>query len=325
MKLSQRLLAFLKSHHTVEGSWPEFRLCCPLCHETKYRFGVNVEKQVAHCFRCDVALGKRELFDLLGFNPLPDIHGDPSEAIREILEEKSERKSKPAVSGIEIEGTFMAGAKDHPLYYRAARYLAGRGFDPYHLAETYHLILPDPGSPLDDRVIFPIIEGQEIVYYQARALGRALPKYLNPPKRICPVGKSQFIFNFSQAIQYLGNNPQCERLVICEGIFSALAVGENAVCLFGKEASQTQLNLIFRSGVEKVHVLLDPGAEINALKLAAQLHTRLDVKISFLQGGDPNEVPKDYLAFQLANSHQFDDYFFAQCKIILQKFSGCRI
>lgn len=325
MKLSDRFVSFLKRHHPIEGSWPEFRICCPLCNDTRFRFGINVDKMVAHCFNCNEAMGKSELFDILGFNARPDLNGDPSQIIAEVLANDPLPQSPTRPTGLSIQGDFMADVAYHPLLERACRYLESRGFDPMELADTYDLILPEPGSPLDNRIIFPLIQDAEIVYYQARSLGRAQPKYLNPPKLICPVGKSQFIFNFDRAIQCLDKYSQCERLVITEGIFSALSVGENAVCIFGKEISHSQLNLIFRSGVKKVTVLLDPGAEISALKLASKLHQRLDVKIAFLQGGDPNEVPKEYLNLQLANAHQFDDYFFAQCKIILQKVSGCRI
>jgi 5S rRNA maturation endonuclease (ribonuclease M5) len=114
-------------------------------------------------------------------------------------------------------------ARDHtespsPLSPRRAErllagFLEGRGWDPAAAAEAgLHVVLGDHGRP---RVRFPCFYGAELVWWQDRAIGEALPKWLNP------AGKRPALFNANSL--RLAAERDGELLVV-EGPSDAMAV-----------------------------------------------------------------------------------------------------
>ena len=48
----------IRNDYEVLGRYPELRICCPQCDETRFRFGINVQKKVGHCLNC-IVTGKQ--------------------------------------------------------------------------------------------------------------------------------------------------------------------------------------------------------------------------------------------------------------------------
>ena len=80
-------------------------------------------------------------------------------------------------------------------------------------------------------------------------------KYKNPPMSKDTVGFELFI-NWKEPI------------VLCEGIFDAIAVRNNAIPLFGKFPSKTLVMRLAEKQVKKVYVALDEDAKQDAIKLS---------------------------------------------------------
>jgi hypothetical protein len=96
------------------------------------------------------------------------------------------------------------------------------------------------------RIIIPIIENGNIIYFQGRRIIEDIePKYLNPS-----VEKQQIILN--------RNNFDCNKsIVITEGIIDANAIGSQGTSILGKELTQEFLNNISKYTNKDIIVAMD--------------------------------------------------------------------
>jgi hypothetical protein len=82
-----------------------------------------------------------------------------------------------------------------------------------------------------------------------------------------------------------------EPIVLCEGIFDAIAIRNNAIPLFGKFPSKTLVKRLVEKKVKKIYVALDEDAKKDAIKLSKFL---MDYGISTylleMNGKDPSEL-----------------------------------
>ena len=92
-------------------------------------------------------------------------------------------------------------------------------------------------------------------------------------------------------------------IVICEGVFDAMAIRMNAIPLFGK-SPQTQLqSKLIEKGVKKVYLALDSDAFKNALRFAETLmNNGVDVHMVELKDSDPSELGFDKIYDKIKNT-----------------------
>ena len=79
-------------------------------------------------------------------------------------------------------------------------------------------------------------------------------------------------------------------VVLCEGVFDAIAIKRNAIPILGKNLSQNLTNKIL---MEKpsVKIVLDKDALADAIKAYTYLtNNGIDCKLVTLEGKDPSEV-----------------------------------
>lgn len=294
-----------------KGNYPEFQVCCPYCRENRYRFGINLKKRVGHCFNCQKSIGARGILTLLGIAhaEIGVIQTDFSFLEEPEGKEVTETLVAPDIDvGRPLHEVLNASDSQALLMHmhakRICKYLESRGFNPIEFSEDYGALVPYPGTRYTGRVILPVYEKGNLVYFQARATNpQAKPKYLNPAKEHAALSKSQIVYNLDKAKEY-------EEIILCEGIFSAVSAGKNAVGIFGKELSDTQMYKIFKSGVRSVVVMLDEGAEEQAQAAALKLSTRLKVRVAKLLGGDPNELPHSDVVKAVQKAVVFDEFVF---------------
>jgi len=157
------------------------------------------------------------------------------------------------------------------------------------------------------RLILPVWQRNKLVFWQARdTSGTHQLRYLTP----AGYSGANCLFNIDKASSF-------DEVIICEGVFSALKTGEDAVATFGNKISQAQINLLKEYGVRKVVLCYDPDSwkvpnpvkkRLEAkgrfggkktggygrpplLTAASYLLGRFDsVKIACLSGGDPDEI-----------------------------------
>lgn len=150
------------------------------------------------------------------------------------------------------------------------------------------------------RVIIPEGSIHELYFYSARSV---LPNNLlgGQPKYLFPKGTPKGIFNIDRAHQY-------KTLIICEGPFSAIAIGVNAIGLYGKTLSKYQRRLLLDLVPNKeIIVCLDGDAPQHSIKLAQTLAKEYAyVRVCLLPPGyDPADMPQSVVHTMLSHAKPF--------------------
>lgn len=260
--------------YSIGGKGPQVRMDCPVCRgQQKLWIGVLNERTI--CFRCQwVPKNSTDLVrTLTGCNAFQ----------AELLLRKYRRVDE----GEENDGRSFA----ERVAGRLAEFQAGYGRFPgqegpirYDEQDAPDLVLPNNFFPLGHRfvptvtkyaisrgysmermlslgfggcvlgkysgcLIIPTYNNGKLVFWQARdTLNRPdVPKYRSPVGHSATNG----LFNLDQAVKH-------PEVIICEGAFSSMRVGEDAVATFGNKISIKQINLLKEHGVKRVVLCFDP-------------------------------------------------------------------
>lgn len=277
---------------------------CPMCGSSD-KYGVNVSQNRTNCFKC--GFHERPIFavkTIENLGSLPEVHkllGDFSGLeFKEFKVEKLERKK------VNLPESFRSlHDVESDLGKRAVKYLKGRGFDINYLASKgwgYGTTGEYFGY-----IIMPYFERGEVVYYSTRKFLGPGPKFNNPNLEDFGIGKSQLIYNRDSLFIY-------DRIFVVESITNAETIGDSAIGLGGKKISNYQYQMILRSPVQKVVIILDPDALKEAYTLAMQLVNYKDVKVVVMpEGKDVNNFGKKN-TMNLVYKHKYagHSYFLKQ-------------
>jgi DNA primase len=244
------------------GDGTDVRVNCPFCEyevgseDLKAHLHVSLVKEVCHCFRCNYSKSWAGLvMEITGFDyaqALGELYRPPKpskfDEIKGLWDEDI-----PEVPNVALPADFsLLEEGKSVLAARAKRYMMRRGFKKYHW-ERYGLGV---AKSIGIRIIIPI-EGD---YWQARAIIQLIkPKYINPKSE-----SKKVLFNPGALESY-------KEVVICEGAFSAMAVGDNAIALVGKSATRAKLERLKQSDVEHFIVTIEEGAERDMFQLSDEL------------------------------------------------------
>ena len=149
--------------------------------------------------------------------------------------------------------SFPIGSAEKPeLQLPLAEYIVNRGLDPIELNAHFSL---DPKYL--NRVILPCTRDGKIIYWQARAIGSAKPRYLSPG-----TNKDAVMWGYDQL---RGNFD--EPLFITEGIFDAASI--DGVALLGSQLNPSKLEILNRSRRRRAVVIDrdDNGGRLGQLAL----------------------------------------------------------
>ena len=129
------------------------------------------------------------------------------------------------------------------------------------------------------RVIIPSFsESNQLNYFIARSYDGNFFKYKNPEV-------SKDIIFFENLINW--NTP----IVLCEGVFDAIAIRRNAIPLLGKNISKRLYKKIITSKVNDIYIALDKDAQKKALEIAQKLLNQgKKVFLVNLNDKDPSEM-----------------------------------
>ena len=129
------------------------------------------------------------------------------------------------------------------------------------------------------RVIIPSYSGSnQLNYFVARAYDGNYYKYKNPEA-------SKDIIFFENLINW--DAP----IILCEGVFDAMAIRRNAIPILGKSISTALYKKILTSSVNDIYVALDTDARDRALQIAEQfLNQGKRVFLINLPDKDPSEM-----------------------------------
>ena len=130
-----------------------------------------------------------------------------------------------------------------------------------------------------NRVIVPSYDTDgELNYFVGRSIYQDGMKYKNPPVSKDVIGFDLFI-NWDEPI------------ILCEGVFDAIAIKRNAIPLFGKTIPKKLMKKIYEKQVKTIYILLDSDAYWDSIKMTDVLmRNGINVQIVKLKDKDPSEM-----------------------------------
>lgn len=171
----------------------------------------------------------------------------------------------------------------------ALSYLERRGVTPAEILK-YQIGYCEEGS-YKNKVIVPSYNENGILnYFVGRSFYDGGIKHKN-------VDVSKDVVGFEMMVNW--DLP----IVICEGVFDAMAIRMNAIPLFGKSPQSELQKRIIEKNVRKVYIALDSDAFKNALSFAEKLmNTGVDVHLVEMGDSDPSELGFDKIYDKIKNT-----------------------
>ena len=294
----------------------EIVVCCPYCTrrgmtpDTSGHLGINLRKNVAHCYKCDWATRKAtDWLSKVGVDLTSEVLQMASrrEVMDRLGKDVVERKLPDFIwHPVQLP----AGASDLTPEHEFAQSLRDKNLadEDWYGDARYQLKAAD-GGKWAGYVLFPFLDDEgQVLYWQGRAatpelLADKKRKKLNPDDREAPYGKKFFLYG-------MPSQPELDCLYLAEGTLDVLSlnayfrrhgmVGHLAVSLQGTSLSfpsatrhplNSQYGLIRWLRPKKIVIAFDPDAVKKADELRRVL--RLfghDTSVMRLRKHDPNEA-----------------------------------
>ena len=233
------------------GKAYRIRTHCPFCDDEKTgHFYIHIPKRWVYCQKCkyDPKWLPQFLADMEGISHSAAvdrltndelIFGD-KQKVSEIVDgiyEEEDTNVEHTYCDLELDLSFVPVLEktDIPTIDKhlsvAQSYLYDRGLSEFQI-KKYDIRYCYTGR-YSGRVVVPCYYQESIVTFVARDITNyAHQKYLNPTAN----KQGDFLFNYDGVLG--------ERVIVTEGVFDAMAIGDDAVASFGKSLSQRQLNLL---------------------------------------------------------------------------------
>lgn len=249
---------------------------CPSCSHHKQKLSINLVTQRFQCWVCEFR-GNTVYSILKKINPLSSFF-EEYRSINKDYGIKINKNSKKQELLSLPEGFFELSKSKSPLKQQALNYLYSRNITDQDILK-YNIGYSITGS-FENMVIIPSYdENQNLNYYVGRSFDS------NSYKKHALAQSSKDIIGFELFINW--DLP----IVICEGIFDAITIRNNAIPLFGKKIPNTLIKKIIENKVQDIYIALDNDALKEALSHAEKLmNYGKTVYLMELDGKDPNDI-----------------------------------
>ena len=252
---------------------------CPFCHHSKPKLEINFtegKKNPWHCWVCNKK--GTNLVTLLKQANAPE---DKIAEIKKHVSYVDYRNPEAKVEAVKLPKEFKAFTsitKSDMTGRQAVAYLKRRNVSKADILR-YNIGYCE-GGMYDKMIIIPSYSHEGTLnYFVARNFNEHSPvKYKNPPmsKDIVPF---ELFINWSSP------------LVLCEGMFDALAIKRNAIPLLGKHIQRELMKKIVTSEVKKIYIALDKDALKESVRFCEHLMNEgKEVYLVDLKEKDPSEM-----------------------------------
>ena len=252
----------------------------PFVHHHKPKLQINVKTQKWHCWVSNQ--GGHNLFQLLKklkasrehFEELSELVGSPKKSLslssnRGDVKQKNLRLPDEYIPLWKNDNSIV---KKHALVHLKKRKIEMCDIIRYNIGYCENGLY-------GNRIIVPSYDSNgELNYFIARSIFDGGMKYKNPPVSKDVIGLDLFI-NWDEPI------------VLCEGIFDAIAIKRNAIPLFGKTIPKSLMKKIYEKKVKQIYILLDNDAVNDSIKITDSL-MRNGIKVYYvkLTDKDPSDM-----------------------------------
>jgi DNA primase len=249
---------------------------CPFCHSPKRKFAVNEHNLKWHCWHCG-SKGGHILWLLKKLN----LSKEQIQEFKKVLGDEDIKVYKQTDAQVVLQlppeyKPLWKKNNSYP-YLHAISYLKDRGITVEDILR-YKMGYCEKGT-YAGRIIIPSYdESNQLNYFTARSFYQGGMKYKNPP-----VTKNVVVFeNF---IDWE------EPIILCEGMFDAIALRQNAIPLMGKTLPRKVEQKIVEKKVKTVYIFLDMDAKKEALNLEQYLKQYdIDTRLVLTEGKDASEL-----------------------------------
>ena len=254
---------------------------CPFCHHHKPKMEVNLTenregKNPWHCWACDVrgttiySLFKQLKADVSKFTELKSLV-KTSKSIKEtqVVSSVSLPNEYISLNNVDISGIMAR----HALAYLNNRHVSKYDIIKYNIGYCKEGLYKN-------MIIIPTYDADgRLNYFTARSFEKEpYVKYRNPSvsRDVVP---NEHLINWNIPI------------ILCEGLFDAIAIKRNAIPLLGKNIQNSLMKKIVVSTVGKIYIALDRDAIKQALKFCERLMAEgKEVYLVDMQDKDPSEM-----------------------------------
>lgn len=278
---------------------------CPLCKHHKPKLEVDPMLGVWHCWVCGekgrtptsllrkVHASQEQIAEMRSY--YPDGKGEKLEKTYESVQLPKEYNS-------------LIGKSTKLAFRQAKAYLASRGITEEDILK-YNIGYCETGKYRNSVIVPSYNKSGQVNYFISRSFEKDPGRKYNAPS----CNKNELI-----GLEYY-INWKCP-VILCEGIFDAIALKRNAVPLFGKSIPKSLMMKLVENDVKTVYLALDNDALKEAIDYSQQLiNLGKDVYLIELQGKDPSELGFEQVTKYLHTAKQltFSD-------LLLKKMQLCR-
>ena len=273
----------------------EYMYWSPFITHHKRKLQINTQTGKWHCWVSNV--GGRNFFQL--FKKVSATKEQFDELVELVGENKFYKvKEEDKKNIVKLPDDFkpLWNGNDGIVKRHALTYLYKRGITDEDIIK-YNIGYCDSGL-YSNRIIVPSYDSNgRLNFFVGRDFYSSKMKYKNSPTSKDIIGFEIFI-NWDEPI------------ILCEGVFDAMAFKRNAIPLFGKTVPKSLQKKIIEFGVKTLYLALDNDAMSDTIKITEMfLSEGIDVKIMVLKDKDPSELGFEKLlkSIQTTSTTKFSD------------------
>jgi DNA primase len=261
-----------------------YAFTCPFCnhHKPKLEIDINTNSKgdnAWHCWICNTK-GKTAYSLLKRMNVSKDKIDELKSYIKYIPNERHEEIKEQHIVELPKEFKTLNNPKGNSISLKhATNYYRSRRITSNDIIK-YNIGYCDSGKYANSLIIPSYDKNGKINYFISRSYNPNSCMQYNAPK----CNKNELI-----GLEYFINWDI--PVIICEGVFDAIAIKRNAIPLFGKTISTSLMMKLVENNVKTIYIALDNDALKNALKYSEQLiNMGKEVYLIELEGKDPSDI-----------------------------------
>ena len=266
----------------------EYMWWSPFVQHHKPKLQVNVQTGKWHCWVSNQ--GGHNLFQLLKQVGAPrELYKELSDTLGTTYYTSEKKDDKQVTLNLPKEAKPLWNGGDSVQKLHALKFIYERGLDMSDVIRyNLHYCL---NGIYQNRIIIPSYDSNgQLNYFVGRDFYKGGMKYKNPPVPKDIIGFDLYV-NWSEPI------------ILCEGVFDAMAIKNNSIPLFGKTILPKHYKKIVENRVSHVTICLDDDAFKDSIEMASKfMDNGIEVNFVKLKGKDPSDLGYKNMINQLDTS-----------------------